>query len=254
MKKTIVITSVSPTPRALREDIPFFTPWAASAKPVAVGPRRPDSTGAAQASYLIGKWHPAQWVVTKEVEAIFLSKQNLASLARPVHVNRVLREHGYLSVQKSNGRERLHAATSQAFALVDHRLAHVYVNDLAKLDAVRQLLEQVPGVAKVLGTDEKATHHLNHPRAGELILLAAPNTWFSSCYWLDDTHAPALARSMDRHGHLSYDPAKLFTASSIKFLLQKVGLDALGNQLGLRMLLNLIALDATLVKGVVGEG
>ena len=51
-------------------------------------------------------------------------------VARPVHLNRMLREHGYLSIQEESGRERLHTATSQAFALGHQRLAHVYVNDV----------------------------------------------------------------------------------------------------------------------------
>lgn len=174
------------------------------------------------------------------------------SVARLLHLNRILREHGYLSIQEQNGRERLHTATSQAFALGHQRIAHVYVNDLSKLNAVRQLLEQVPGVEKVLGAGEKAAHHLDHSRAGDLIVLAAPDTCFSDRYWLDKTKAPNAAHPVDRHCPPSYDLVELFTASGIKFLLDKLGLKPLGKKLGLRMLVNIIALDATLVKGLLG--
>ena len=174
-------------------------------------------------------------------------------VARPVHLNRMLREHGYLSIQEESGRERLHTATSQAFALGHQRLAHVYVNDLSKLNTVRQLLEQVPGVEKVLGASDKAAHHFDHPRAGELVVLAAPDTCFFDCYWLDKAKAPNAAHPVDRHCLPSYDPVEMFTAPGIKFLLDKLGLKPLGKKLGLRMLMNIIALDATLVKGLLGR-
>jgi hypothetical protein len=175
------------------------------------------------------------------------------SVAQPVHLNWVLREHGYLSIQEESGRERLDAATSQAFSLAHHRLAYVYVNDLSKLNAVRQLLEQVPGVEKILGADEKAARHLDHPRAGELVVLAAPDTCLFDRYWLDEAKAPDAAQSVDRHCLPSYDPVDVFTAAGIKFMLDKLGLKPLGKKLGFRMLMNIIALDATLVKGLLGH-
>jgi hypothetical protein len=174
------------------------------------------------------------------------------SVARPVHLNQVLREHGYLSIQEESGRERLQAANCQAFTLASHRLAYVYINDLSKLDAVRQLLAQVPGVEQVLGASEKAAHHLDHARAGELVTLAAPDTCFSDRYWLDEAKAPDAAHSVDLNCLPSYDPVEMFTAPGIKFLLDKVDLKRLGKKLGFRMLMNIIALDATLVKGILG--
>jgi hypothetical protein len=124
----------------------------------------------------------------------------------------------------------------------------VYVNDLSKLNAVRQLLEHVPGVEKILGADEKAAHHFDHPRAGELVVVAAPDTCFADRYWLDEAKAPDAAHPVDHHCPPSYDLGELFTAPGIKFLLDKLGLKPLGKKLGLRMLMNIIALDATLVK------
>jgi len=175
------------------------------------------------------------------------------SVARPVHLNQVLREHGYLSIQEEGGRERLQVDASQAFVLASHRLAYVYVNDLSKLNAVRRLLEQVPGVEKVLGASEKAAQHLDHARAGDLAVLATPDTCFSDRYWLDGAKAPDAAHSADLNCLPSYDPVEMFTAPGIKFLLDKVDLKRLGKKLGFRMLMNIIALDATLVKGLLGH-
>jgi hypothetical protein len=178
--------------------------------------------------------------------------KSVQAAARPVYLNQVLREHGYLSIQVERGREQLDAATCQAFALAHQRLVYVYVNDLSKLDAVRQLLEQVPGVEKILGAGEKVTHHLDHPRAGELVVLAAPDTCFFDRYWLDEASTPEAAHAVGRPYPPSYDPVEMFTALGIKSLLDKVGLKPLGKKLGLRMLKDIIVLDATLVKGILG--
>ena len=186
-------------------------------------------------------------------QVIFLSEYGIAAATRPVHLNRVLREHGYLSIREERGLELLDAGTCQAFALADHQLAHIYVNDLSKLAAVRQLLEKVPGVEKVIGPEEKAAYHLDHPRAGELIAVAEKGAWFTYYYWLDDAKAPDFARIVDIHRKPGYDPVEMFADPAIKFLMPKVGLKLLRKKLGFRMLMDIIPLDATLVKGSHGR-
>ena len=186
-------------------------------------------------------------------EVIFLSEYGIAPVSRPVHLNWVLREHGYLSIREERGLELLDAGTCQAFALADHQVAHIYVNDPGKLEAVRQLLAQVPGVEKVIGPAEKAAHHLDHDRAGELIAVAEPDAWFTYYYWLDDAKAPDFARIVDIHRKPGYDPVEMFTDPAIRFLLPKVGLKLLRKKLGFRMLMDIIPLDATLVKGSHGR-
>ena len=186
-------------------------------------------------------------------EVIFLSEYGIAPVSRPVHLNRVLREHGYLSIREERGLELLDAGTCRAFALADHQIAHVYVNDSTKLEAVRQLLAQVPGVEKVIGPEEKAAYHLDHARAGELIAVAEKDAWFTYYYWLDDAKAPDFARIVDIHRKPGYDPVEMFTDPNIKFLMPKVGLKLLRKKLGFRMLMDIIPLDATLVKGSHGR-
>lgn len=58
--------------------------------------------------------------------------------------------------------------TSHAFAVADHQVAHVYVSDPA----------DVPAVAEVLDEGGKKAHGLDHPRTGQLVLLAEPEEWF----------------------------------------------------------------------------
>lgn len=197
--------------------------------------------------------HLATYFESAGAQVIFLSEYGIADVSRPVHLNRVLREHGYLSIREERGRELLDAGTCQAFALADHQLAHIYVNDPSKITAVRQLLEKVPGVEMVMGAEEKAAHHLNHARAGELIAVAEKGAWFTYYYWLDDARAPDFARIVDIHRKPGYDPVEMFTNPAIRFLKPKVGMKLLRKKLGFRMLMDIIPLDANLIKGSHGR-
>ena len=186
-------------------------------------------------------------------QVIILSEYGITPVSQPIHINRVLREHGYISVREERGTELLDAGTCQAFALADHQVAHVYVNDLSKLEEVRQLLQKIPGIEKVIGPEEKAAYHLDHERAGELVAVADKNSWFTYYYWLDDNRAPDFARIVDIHRKPGYDPVEMHTNPDIKFLIPKVGLKVLKKKLGFRMLMNIIPLDATLIKGSHGR-
>jgi predicted AlkP superfamily pyrophosphatase or phosphodiesterase len=127
------------------------------------------------------------------------------------------------------------------------------VNDPGKIAAVRNLLERVPGVEAVWGEAEKKTHGLDHPRAGELVAIADKDSWFTYYYWLDDRKAPDFARIVDIHKKPGYDPVEMFADPTIKMLPLKVGAKVLKKKLGFRMLMDIIPLDATLIRGSHGR-
>ncbi len=184
---------------------------------------------------------------------IILSEYGITAVSRPVHLNRRLREHGFVAVREELGRELLDAGASTAFAVADHQLAHVYVNDRSRIGDVRALLEQTEGVAEVLDDAGKRTAHLDHPRSGELIAIAAPDAWFTYYYWLDERRAPDFARTVDIHRKPGYDPVELFLDPQLRYPNVKVGLTLLKKQLGFRSLLDIIPLDAALVRGSHGR-
>lgn len=190
---------------------------------------------------------------SKGAQVIILSEYGITHVNQPIHINRALREHGYISVREERGTELLDAGTCKAFALADHQIAHVYVNDLSKLEEVRKLVASLPGVEKVIGPEEKAAYHLDHERAGELVAIADKNSWFTYYYWLDDDRAPDFARIVDIHKKPGYDPVEMLTNPNIKFLIPKVGFKVLKKKLGFRMLMDIIPLDATLIKGSHGR-
>jgi len=185
-------------------------------------------------------------------QVIVLSEYGITDVSQPVHLNRMLREKGLLAVREELGRELLDPGASKAFAVADHQIAHVYVNDPFYIPKVRSLLEETPGVAYVLDESQKSAYHLDHSRSGELVAIANPNAWFTYYYWLDDNRAPDFARTVDIHRKPGYDPVELFVDPQIKLPKLKIASKLLKKQLGFRYLMDVIPLDASLVKGSHG--
>ncbi|MEI8292193.1 MAG: alkaline phosphatase family protein, partial [Verrucomicrobiota bacterium] len=77
--------------------------------------------------------------------------------------------------------------------------------------------------------------------------------WFTYYYWLDDARAPDFARTVDIHRKPGYDPVELFLDPRIPAVKLKIAWRLLQKKLGLRMLMDVIPLDATLVKGSHGR-
>jgi predicted AlkP superfamily pyrophosphatase or phosphodiesterase len=194
-----------------------------------------------------------QYYEARGAQVVVLSEYGITSVSQPVHLNRMLRENGLLTVREELGRELLDAGASKAFAVADHQIAHVYVNDPVYIPKVRSLLEATAGVAHVLDETEKPAYHLDHPRSGELIAIANSDAWFTYYYWLDDSKAPDFARTVDIHRKPGYDPVELFLDPQIQFSKAKVGLTLLKKQLGFRYLMDVIGLDASLIRGSHGS-
>jgi predicted AlkP superfamily pyrophosphatase or phosphodiesterase len=184
---------------------------------------------------------------------ILLSEYGIGDVSRPIHINRTLRERGLIAVREELGRELLDAGASAAFAVADHQVAHVYVNDPARTSEVRAALETIEGIEQVLDEAGKQRHHLNHPRSGEFVAIAEPDAWFTYYYWLDDRRAPDFARTVDIHRKPGYDPAELFLDPELKAPQLKIGLTLLKKRIGFRPLLEVVPLDATLVRGSHGH-
>jgi len=190
---------------------------------------------------------------TMDVETMVLSEYGIVPVSRPVHINRALREQGFIEVRHEDGTEIFDAGASRAFAVADHQIAHVYVKDPADLDAISKLLEGLDGVAQVLDASGQSAAGLAHERAGDLTVLAEPDAWFTYYYWLDDAQAPDFARTVDIHRKPGYDPAELFVDPSISNPKLALGLKLAKKKLGFRTLMDMIPLDASLVKGSHGR-
>lgn len=190
---------------------------------------------------------------SRDTQVVVLSEYGIVPVNEPVHINRVLRKLGLIQVRKEMGLEVFDAGASAAFAVADHQVAHVYVNDLSKLSTVRSALEATAGIDLVLDAAGKAKYGIDHNRAGELVAVAKPNAWFTYYYWLDDAVAPDFARTVDIHRKPGYDPVELFIDPALKMPMLKVGYTLMRRKAGFRDLLNIIPLDASLVKGSHGR-
>jgi predicted AlkP superfamily pyrophosphatase or phosphodiesterase len=184
---------------------------------------------------------------------VVLSEYGIVPVSRPVHINRLLRERGMIAVREELGREVFDPGASAAFAVADHQVAHVYVNDRRRFEEVRQLLESTPGIDAVLDQAGQRDFRISHPRAGDLIAVASPDAWFTYYYWLDDGRAPDYARTVDIHRKPGYDPVELFLDPAIKMPALSIGWKIAKRKAGFRTLLDVTPLDATLVKGSHGR-
>lgn len=184
---------------------------------------------------------------------ILLSEYGITNVSNPIHINRILRSESLISIREERGLELLDAGASKAFAVADHQIAHVYLNDPTIKGKVKELLEGVDGIDKVLVDKELEEAHLSHDRCGDLLLIADKNSWFTYYFWMDDSKAPDYARMVDIHKKPGYDPVEMFTDPEDKFVITKVILKLLKKKLGFRTVMNIIPLKANLVKGSHGR-
>lgn len=175
---------------------------------------------------------------------VAVSEYGLVPVSRPVHVNRILRQAGWLTVRDGPFGEMLMPGESQVFAVADHQVAHVYVNDASLIEAVRDRLAAQPGIDRVVPPSELG---LDHERSGELIALADSDAWFTFYYWLDDRRAPDFARGIEIHRKPGYDPCELFMTSKFRAMRKLAR-----KKLGLRYRMDIVPLDASLVGGSHG--
>ncbi len=182
----------------------------------------------------------------RDLKVVILSEYGISPVSKPVHLNRLFREKGWLSIKNELGRETLDVGGCKAFAVADHQVAHIYVNDDSIRDEVKALLEASDGVDEV-----RTMNGLG--RAGDFVAVSDPDAWFTYYYWLDDELAPDFARCVDIHRKPGYDPCELFLDPELPMAKFDVAKFLLKKKLGFRALLEVIPLDATLVQGSHGR-
>jgi predicted AlkP superfamily pyrophosphatase or phosphodiesterase len=188
----------------------------------------------------------------RSVEVLLLSEYGIVPVTKPIHLNRLFRERGWLVVKEELGLELVDFGASRVFAVADHQVAHVYIQDPSFGSRARQLIEETQGVAQVLDPVAQQTAGIRHPRSGDLIAVAAPDAWFTYYYWLEDRRAPDFARTVDIHRKPGYDPVELFLDRGRRSVEARIFWRLLQKRLGFRSLMDVIPLDATLVKGSHG--
>jgi len=186
------------------------------------------------------------------VRTAILSEYGITAVRRSIALNRVFRARGWLTLKEELGLELLDCGASKVFAIVDHQVAHIYVNDRSLLAAVKSAVEAIEGIARVLDAEGQRAEGLDHARSGDLVAFSAEDAWFTYYYWDDDARAPDFARCVDIHRKYGFDPVELFVDPKIALPKLKIVGKLLRKALGFRMLMDVISLDPSLVKGSHG--
>ncbi|RSM77747.1 alkaline phosphatase family protein [Amycolatopsis sp. WAC 01375] len=184
---------------------------------------------------------------------VALSEYGITNVSRPVDINRALRREGLLEVYTQAGMEYLDPWASRAFAVADHQVAHVYVRDSADIERVRAIVGELTGVDEVLDREAQGRYGLDHERAGDLVAVAEPDSWFTYYYWLDDERKPDFARGVEIHRKPGYDPAELFFDPEDKFAKARAGLNLAKKFAGLRYAMDVVPTDPRWVRGSHGR-
>ena len=187
------------------------------------------------------------------LRVVVLSEYGITQTTHSVHPNRILREAGLLAVKIDLGRDTLDPGQSRAFAVSDHQLAHVYIEKPADVPAVKALFTGVPGIEQVLDREGKRAAGLDHERSGELVLISSRDAWFTYYFWLHDARAPDYARTVNIHAKPGYDPCELFLDPKQPFAKLSIAAALAKKALGFRYLMEVIPLDASLVRGSHGR-
>ncbi len=183
----------------------------------------------------------------KNTNIIILSEYGIAPVNNAIHLNRIFREEGLLQIRVERGLELLDPGASKAFVVADHQIAHVYINDKSATEKVEKILRNTPGVELVLDREAQKEHHIDHERAGDFVIMANKDSWFTYYFWLDDAKAPDYARVVDIHKKPGYDPVEMFMSSKLR-----AAYKLLRKKLGFRYVMDVIPLDASLIKGSHG--
>jgi predicted AlkP superfamily pyrophosphatase or phosphodiesterase len=160
----------------------------------------------------------------EQTRFVVFSEYAFNNVSGAVPINVRLRDAGLLATRTIQDREYLDMEYSKAFAMVDHQVAHVYVKD-GHMDEARKAIEGIPGIDKVLHSDEqKKKLGIDHPRSGDIIAVSDADKWFSYYWWHDNAKAPDFAGSVDIHRKPGYDPVELFFDPKTKSIPLDAGL------------------------------
>lgn len=183
-------------------------------------------------------------------QILVVSEYGIEPVQQPIRINRALRQLGQVAFRVEDGREYLDPGESKAFAVADHQVAQVYLPGGGDIDALTKQLADVDGVAEVLCREARGD--LDHPRAGDLVLVAKPGAWFTYDWWEEAERAPDYARTVDIHRKPGYDPCELFMEPGL-MTKAKVVQKVIAKKFGFRTLFDVIPLRPEWVGGSHGR-
>ena len=125
---------------------------------------------------------------------VALSEYGITDVSRPVHINRALRQAGWLRVREELGASNLMPGRPTLRGRDTRSRMSTWRPVIGGQGAN---LSRVPGV-DVSGRGRQARIGLDHPRSGELVAIARPDSWFTTTTSWTMQRA-GLARTVDIH-------------------------------------------------------
>jgi predicted AlkP superfamily pyrophosphatase or phosphodiesterase len=153
-------------------------------------------------------------ILADGAKLIVLSEYSIAAVEKSVAPNQLLKDAGLWKTKQTPDGALIDYENSDAFALVDHQIAHVYLKPTADRTAV----------TKALATAGSIVPGIKHARAGQIQLQAAPGTWFDYRWWSNPSEAPTFSRTVDIHRKPGYDPLELFIDPAARAITQDASL------------------------------
>ena len=147
--------------------------------------------------------------IKDDTQFIILSEYGFNDVKAAVPLNLRLRDKDLLITRNINDKEYIDYEYSNAFAMVDHQIAHIYVKE-DFVDQTKKVLEDTQGMDRILSGEEKRQLNIDHERSGELIAISDRDKWFSYYWWYSSDKAPSFAQTVDIHRKPGYDPVELF--------------------------------------------
>jgi predicted AlkP superfamily pyrophosphatase or phosphodiesterase len=161
--------------------------------------------------------------IREESQFIIISEYGFNDVSGAVPLNLRLRDAGLVATRTIQDQEYIDYENSDAFAMADHQIAHIYVKE-GFVGQTKKVLEQITGVESVLDDQEKRHLKIDHERSGELLAVADRDKWFSYHWWYEKERAPPFAGNVDIHRKPGYDPLELFIEPNTRSISQNTGL------------------------------
>jgi predicted AlkP superfamily pyrophosphatase or phosphodiesterase len=130
----------------------------------------------------------------KDALVVAVTESVATPVLEPLYPNLVLRGLGLMAiVPHPDGGQDVDLAASAAFAVADHQLCHIYVNDPGVAATIATTFAGAAdfGIAAVVTGAGRRRYGLDHPHAGDVVLIATPERWFAPDWWQRDAARPA---------------------------------------------------------------
>jgi len=173
------------------------------------GPSHPSAKRALAA--LLEQIALIRWAADKNgYDVVIFGDYAIDPVSTALFPNRALHAAGLFRTRTVAGMLYPDFHTSDAFAMVDHEIAHVYLKRDGRMNETLATLAGLPGIARILDAGAQQAAGLGHPNCGDFVLEAKPGYWFAYPWWSGKKEAPDYAAHVDIHNKPGYDPCELF--------------------------------------------